>query len=531
MTIKQVLQCSTDSIHIEDSNYELAELGGRKLSARFDGKEVTSHAGVSLVAKFAENSGFFDALADAIPDYRNPAMVEHKMGKLVRQLILGDLIGCPDFTDHDTLRNDPIMLLALAGEQWNDRKSRPRLAGRNTVQRIIDRPSKEESGEKTVERMVRQLNKYLVGLFVASLGDISEDDEFILEMDSTYTVLHGKQEGAYYNAHCGNYCYHLQVIYCRNFPLAVRLITSDKGAAHDACSMFVETIENLRELVGKKVSTWVRADSAFCNDEIMDYVEKRNDAGENTYYVLGLAQNKVLNDNLGEQLVANGDDWKKLSDQVQQSGKKDVRFYGFSYQTRNSWSTTRWISAKSEFLPEEGKMLALWNRRYVVSNYFAPPEEVYTKLYCPRGDMENKIKEGKLDFDLKHASLRRMTSNKVRLYFKIFSQTLMNLFKNFMLKGTEFETATGGTIREKLINFGALFQDTHRRFQFSLAEGFTHKKTFDIAYNRIDQAVETLQSFIVRFRIESWLHNSSEEPTLESRSSMCESEFVQEAPT
>lgn len=64
---------------------------------------------------------------------------------------------------------------------------------------------------------------------------------------------------------------------------------------------------------------------------------------------------------------------------------KDLR-----YQTRTSWSRKRRVVGKAEYM-SKGE-----NPRFVVTNI--PKSEVntrdlYEKLYCARGDMENRIKE------------------------------------------------------------------------------------------------------------------------------------------
>lgn len=66
-------------------------------------------------------------------------------------------------------------------------------------------------------------------------------------------------------------------------------------------------------------------------------------------------------------------------------------FCEFTHQTHSgSWSQPRRVVAKAEQI--EGKE----NPRFVVTNLRAeawPAQDLYKRLYCARGEMENRIKE------------------------------------------------------------------------------------------------------------------------------------------
>jgi hypothetical protein len=77
-------------------------------------------------------------------------------------------------------------------------------------------------------------------------------------------------------------------------------------------------------------------------------------------------------------------------------------FVEFQYQTRESWSRARRVIGKAEVLQEKN------NPRFIVTNLpregfqsdaperFAPCK-CYEGFYCPRGNMENEIKQQFLD--------------------------------------------------------------------------------------------------------------------------------------
>ena len=71
------------------------------------------------------------------------------------------------------------------------------------------------------------------------------------------------------------------------------------------------------------------------------------------------------------------------------TGKAARRFRDFHYRTRKSWSRRRRVVGKAEYLSKGA------NPRFVVTNLSArkaSAKRLYEKLYCARGEMENRIK-------------------------------------------------------------------------------------------------------------------------------------------
>ena len=64
------------------------------------------------------------------------------------------------------------------------------------------------------------------------------------------------------------------------------------------------------------------------------------------------------------------------------------------------------------------------NPRFVVTSlspHKASARRLYEKLYCARGDMENRIKEQQLDLFADRTSTHTMRANQLRLYFSSFA--------------------------------------------------------------------------------------------------------------
>ena len=55
------------------------------------------------------------------------------------------------------------------------------------------------------------------------------------------------------------------------------------------------------------------------------------------------------------------------------------------------------------------------NPRYVLTNLSGAPQRLYERVYCARGDMENRIKEQQLDLFADRTSCHRWWANQFRL--------------------------------------------------------------------------------------------------------------------
>jgi hypothetical protein len=156
-------------------------------------------------------------------------------------------------------------------------------------------------------------------------------------------------------------------------------------------------------------------------------------------------------------------------------------FKEFTYQTRESWSRARRVIAKAEHLEKGG------NPRFVVTSLGAeewPAQALYEKLYCARGEMENRIKEQLMLFS-DRTSTAFLRSNQIRLYFSSVAYLLMEALRRLGLKGTELAQAQCATMRLKLLKIGAQIRVTVRRVWISLAGGYPYAELFVQVYAQL----------------------------------------------
>ena len=157
----------------------------------------------------------------------------------------------------------------------------------------------------------------------------------------------------------------------------------------------------------------------------------------------------------------------------------------FRWSTLDSWSRRRRVVGKAEWTRGEP------NPRLVVTSL--KPREcdariLYERIYCARGDMENRVKECQLDLFAGRTSAASMRANQLRLWFASMAYVLLCALRRIGLAHTEFAEATCGSIRLKLLKIGALVRITVRRVKLAMASAHPHQDEFALAHARLSAA-------------------------------------------
>ena len=103
-----------------------------------------------------------------------------------------------------------------------------------------------------------------------------------------------------------------------------------------------------------------------------------------------------------------------------------VWYRSLCYKTQDSWSRCRRVVTKVTYGSKGLKI------RHVVTSLPAskiPPAKLYTEKYCPRGDMENRIKEQQLELFADRTSTQTFESNQLRLWLSSMAYVLMQAFR------------------------------------------------------------------------------------------------------
>ncbi len=300
--------------------------------------------------------------------------------------------------------------------------------------------------------------------------------EIILDLDATDDPLHGNQEGKFYHGYYKSYCYLPLYIFCGQSLLVAKLRRSNIDGAAGACEEVARVIAQLR-CHWPTVNIILRGDSGFARDELMTWCEMNQ-----VHYLFGLAKNKRLIAEIEKELV-------DAKAELDQTGKMARRFKDFSYRTLDSWSKARRVVGKAEWIRAPGSAdkppSDKSNPRFVVTTLapaIADAKHLYEKIYCARGEMENRIKECQLDLFSDRTSTATMRANQLRLWFASMAYVLMSALRRIGLAQTSLAKATCGTIRLKLLKIGALIKMSVRRIKITMASGCPDQDDFARAH-------------------------------------------------
>src|SRR5580704_17241831 len=117
---------------IEDRMGFSSACGKRESVAEFSGGTISSDAGGLLLRETDGKMNLLSRFSQCFFDGRNPALIEHNVEQMVRQLTYALALGYEDLNDHDQLRRDPLLAL-MAGKIEPGAEA---LAGKSTLNRM-----------------------------------------------------------------------------------------------------------------------------------------------------------------------------------------------------------------------------------------------------------------------------------------------------------------------------------------------------------------------------------------------------------
>ncbi len=238
-------------------------------------------------------------------------------------------------------------------------------------------------------------------------------------------------------------CYAPLYIFCGHHLLVAKLRSSNVDPAEGA-------LEELQRVIGLIRAQWantqilVRGDSAYAREDIMKWCEEQ----PRVDYVLAMATNSQLQRRANDVITKAQNDYRQRlepvnalmeqmfdpsddadADEVNEAAQlvpPAVWYRSLCYKTQDSWSRSRRVVTKVTYGSKGLKI------RHVVTSLPAskiPPSKLYTDKYCPRGDMENRIKEQQLELFADRTSTQTMNSNQLRLWLSSMAYVLLQAFR------------------------------------------------------------------------------------------------------
>lgn len=390
--------------------------------------------------------------------------------------MFGIALGYEDLIDHDQLRHDPVMAV-LGGKLEARRADCAPLAGKSTLNRLeLSRP------EPTRYHKISYDAAAIEALFVELFLDAPAvpPAQITLDLDATDDPLHGHQEERFFHGYYDCYCYLPLDVFCGRHLLAAKLRPANIDAGAGTVAEIARIVAQIRRR-WPKVRILLRADAGFARDRLMAWCE---DNGVD--FLFGLAKNARLNAEIEAELAA-------AQEQSQRTEKPARRFKDFLWQTRKSWSRQRRVVAKAEWTGGAA------NPRFVVTSLTREEHEarhLYERLYCARGEMENRIKECQLDLYADRTpvqargrlSAHTMRANQLRLWFASMAFVLISAVRRIGLAHTQFARASCGTIRLKLLKIGALVRTSVRRITLAMPSAFPYPAKYRAAHAALTAA-------------------------------------------
>lgn len=456
-------------------------LGNRKIVASFDGGMITSDAGGLLLREVDVQSRVLERFAACFVDRRETGYCEHPVRQLVAQRVYGLCLGYEDLNDHEQLRFDPLFA-ALCGQsdvlglrRRRDRDLGKTLAGKSTLQRLESAPAQMVGGGRyhRIFHNPELIEAFFVEHFLEHYNLGRQPGQIIIDLDATDDPIHGNQEGRFFHGFYNSYCYLPLYIFCEGYLLAAKLRRSNIDASLGADCELDRIVAQIRRR-WPKTRIIVRADSGFAREWLMNWCEDNH-----VDYLFGLARNGRLQRAIRQPM-------QQARLRYASTGKPAKLYVELRYRTKKSWTRTRRVVAKAEYLG--GKE----NPRFVVTSLNPKrwaAQRLYQQLYCARGEMENRIKEQQLYLFADRTSSATMRANQLRLWFSSVAYLLMHELRQVALGEGEFARAQCHSIRTKLLKIGARVVVSTRRIVVHLASGYPYQDLYATALSRIQAAV------------------------------------------
>jgi Transposase DDE domain group 1 len=440
------------------NEFSFAPHFSRQVSAQFSERQLSTEGGALLLRETDRKIGLLSRVNQCFSDHRHPMWIVHELSELLAQRIYGLALGYEDLNDHEQLRRDPLLAL-MAGK----RKLEEPLAGKSTLNRLELTPADSPLDNRyhKITYSSEALDALLVDIFLESYAKAPR--QMVLDLDVTDTPLYGEQEERFFHGYY--HCYLPLYIFSGDHLLCARQRASNQDASAGSREEVERIVKQIRQR-WPKVRIILRADSGFCREELMAWCEHNQ-----VDYVFGLARNSRLQRKIAPQL-------REAKQQHQRTGKAARVFAEFSYRTRKSWSRSRRVVAKAEYL-EKGE-----NPRFVVTSLPVESWEaaaLYEKTYCARGEMENRIKE-QLSLFADRMSTESLRANQLGLYFSSLAYVLIHALRRLGLAGTEWAQAQVQTIRLRLLKIAAEVRLSVRRISVSFSNAYPWKNIFAAAW-------------------------------------------------
>ena len=433
------------------------ELFAKPSVLQFDQRQGSSDGGAILLKAAERRYGLIGSLAGCLRDKRQAGKVDHPLRELLAQRVFSIACGYPDANDSARLGADPVhkMLLDRDPVTGLDLASQPTLS---RFENAVGAKDLYRMGEALAERVIERHAKRLRG----------HARRVTIDLDPTDDPTHGAQQLSFFNTHYDSWCY-LPVMGFVSFNDEVEQYLCAAVLRPGNVTAPVGAVGILRRLLmmvrhyfpGARIR--IRLDGGFAHPGLLDFL----DAEPNLEYVVAMAKNAVLQRKAEEAMQ-----YARVIAGV--TGQTEHIYSETNYAAK-TWSRERRIILKAEVVCADVKE-PKDNPRFVITNMTQSPQWLYEKVYCQRGEIENRIKElHALEID--RTSCSSFWANQFRVLLTAAAYVLMQELR-LSAANTNCARAQVWTLRERLLKLGARVVVSVRRMVLHLPESFPFLPAF-----------------------------------------------------
>ncbi len=414
----------------------LSPVNGKPILMNFDGAEMSSDAGLTLLREVERRHDLTGLLASCLTDLRDPGKVQHSLEDFIRFRMMMIAAGYEDGNDATEKRHDPSFKIALE----RNPETGAALCSQPTISRMENLP-----GMRDLIRMGQAMIRFYCQSFTRIPSQI------VLDIDDTFDAVHGHQQLRLFNSYYDEYGFQPIVVFDGDGRLVGALLRParrPKGA---------ESAADLRRLIREIRRHWpkteilLRADSHYCGPEVLDLCDKLG-----LRYVFGLSRNSRLQEQV-QALEAS-----TAVRYTRNGGHKVRRFKTFAYAA-GSWSKARRVVARVE-VSSRGR-----DARYIVTNLDGGRgKHLYEKIYSTRGQAENHIKGWKTHLASDRTSCTKASANQMRLMLHGCAYWIWWTLRAACPKRSQWRNAQFDTLRLHLVKLAATVVEKKTRIIMTL---------------------------------------------------------------
>jgi hypothetical protein len=421
-------------------------LSKKSLVARFDREQASSDGGAVLLKACDERLGLSAAMVACLRDDRQQSKVAHSYQEIFQQRMFGIACGYADGNDAARIADDPVFKL-LAGR---DPVTGSALASQPTLSRFENAVS---SGE-----LLRMSEALAEAVIQRHRGRKRKVRRITIDLDPTEDATHGGQQLSFFNRLYDSHCY-LPVAGFLSFDkepqqyLFCCLLRAGNAVAKVGCLSLLKRLLPRLHKAFPKAKLRIRLDAGFTGPELYEFFEANR-----LEYVVCMGKNSVLL-RFAEPLMA------PLREALK-AGEDLMPRFGECRYAAGSWKHERRVIIKADIALHPGRE-PKDNPRFIVTNLKTTPKFIYQKVYCARGDIENRIKELKLGLEIDRTSCTSFKANQLRVLMTAAAYVLMQELR-LKARRTGCARAQVNTLRLRLLKLGVWVESSVRRIVLHL---------------------------------------------------------------